>query len=248
MFGTGLLSADLPLAALLGGFMGSSLMGKGIVLVQIAACVVAMGVILGKSRELGEIVRDSKRFLRDFLMGRDVLDYYLLRREGELTALELIYDRTCERMVKLLDPDIRRSVVGRKGDAEAAALSAREIELVRCTCEHTVQDEELRIRRGMDLLIGIATVAPIVGLLGTVWGVQDAFADMGAKEATPISAVLPALSSALVTTVVGLVVAIPSAIGYCGLTAKIRHLSTDMKGFADELMGRIACEFQGRNE
>ena len=245
MFGTGLLSAGLPLASLFGGFMESNLMGKGIVLIQIACSIVAAAVIIGKNKELGCILRNSKRFLREFLAGRDVLDYYLLRKKGSPTSLELIYDRTCERMVKLLDPDMRRSVIGRQSDAANAALSGREIELVRSTCEHTLQEEELRIENGMGLLATIVTASPMLGLLGTVWGVLDAFADMGAKGTILLSLMAPAISSALVTTVVGLLVAIPSAIFYNNLAIKVRMIDTDMDGFADELMGRIACEFQG---
>ncbi|HOR97453.1 MAG TPA: MotA/TolQ/ExbB proton channel family protein [Kiritimatiellia bacterium] len=248
MFGTGMISISLPLASLIGGFMESNLMGKGIVLVQLASSIVAAAIIIGKNRELSSVMRNSKRFMREFLLGHDVLDYYLLRKKGSFSALELIYERTCERMVKLLDPDMRRSVIGRQRDAAGAALSAREIELVRSTCEHTVQDEELRIEYGMGLLATIVTASPMLGLLGTVWGVLDAFADMGSKGTVLLSVIAPSISSALVTTVVGLLVAIPSAICYNNLAAKVRQITTDMVGFADELMGRIACEFQGRTD
>ncbi len=248
MTGIVFLSAGLPLASLLSGFMASNMMGKGIVLVQIASSIVAAAIIIGKNQELNSIIRSSKRFLREFLAGRDVLDYYLLRKKGSLTSLELIYERTCERMVKLLDPDMRRSVIGRQSGAENAALSAREIELVRSTCEHTVQEEEIRVEQGMGLLATIVTASPMMGLLGTVWGVLDAFADMGTKGTVLLSVIAPAISSALVTTVVGLLVAIPSAIFYNNLAIKVRQLTTDMDGFADELMGRIACEFQGRGD
>ena len=243
-----LFSSVLPMASLVGGFMESNLMGKGIVLVQLASSVVAAAIIIGKNKELNGIARGSRRFLREFLAGRDVLDYYLLRQKGVLTSLELIYDRTCERMVKLLDPEMRRSVIGRQSGAQNAALSVREIELVRSTCEHTVQEEEIRVEHGMGLLATIVTASPMLGLLGTVWGVLDAFADMGTKGTVLLSVIAPAISSALVTTVVGLLVAIPSAIFYNNLAAKVRQLTTDRDGFADELMGRIACEFQGRNE
>ena len=248
MVGSFLLPAGLPLASLLSGFLTSNMMGKGIVLVQLASSIVAAAIIIGKNKELNSIARNSKRFLREFLLGRDVLDYYLLRKKGVMTALELIYDRTCERMVKLLDPDMRRSVIGRQSDAANAALSVREIELVRSTCEHTVQEEEIRVEQGMGLLATIVTASPMLGLLGTVWGVLDAFADMGSKGTVLLSVIAPAISSALVTTVVGLLVAIPSAIFYNNLASKVRQLTTDMDGFADELMGRIACEFQGRND
>ncbi len=247
MFDVGFTVPALPAASLLGGFLKSNLMGQGIVLVQIASSIVAAAVIIGKHQELGSVMRSSRRFLREFLAGRDVLDYYLLRKKGSQTALELIYDRTCERMVKLLDPDLRRSVIGRQSGAENAALSPREIELVRSTCEHLVQEEEIRIEQGMGLLATIVTASPMLGLLGTVWGVLDAFADMGSQNTVMLTTIAPSISSALVTTVVGLLVAIPSAIFYNNLAGKVRQITTDMEGFADELLGRIACEFQGRD-
>ena len=104
------------------------------------------------------------------------------QKKGAFTALELIYERTCERMVKLLDPDMRRSVIGRQRDAAGAALSAREIELVRSTCEHTVQEEEIRVEHGMGLLATIVTASPMLGLLdgyraAVHWRWQDDFAE-----------------------------------------------------------------------
>jgi biopolymer transport protein TolQ len=233
-------------ASLLGGFIESSLVGKAIVFIQLASSIVAVAVIVGKSKELGGIARNSRHFMREFLTGRDVLDYYLKRQKTAKSSLGLIYERTCERMVKLLDPESRRSVIGRQTAAESAALSSREIELIRGTCEHTLHEQEIRVEYGMGLLATIVTSAPMLGLLGTVWGVMDAFGAMGDKGTVLLSEIAPAISSALMTTVVGLMVAIPSAIFYNNLAGKVRQLTNDMEGFADELMGRIACEFQGR--
>ena len=56
----------------------------------------------------------------------------------------------------------------------------------------------------------------------------------------------PAISAALVTTVVGLIVAIPGVILHARLNATVRALMSDMEGFTDDLIGRIALEFQGR--
>ena len=246
MVGAEFLSVGLPLASLVGGFLESSLIGKGIVLAQIVAAMAAGAIIVKKNLELLSITRSSKRFVREFLEGRDVLDYYLLREKGSRTSLELIYDRTCERMVKLLNPEARRSVLGRQGGAENAALSAREVALVRSTCEHTAREEKIRVERGMVFLATVAVASPVLGLLGTVWGVLDALGDKGADGVRSLSAAAPAVSAALVTTVVGLLVAIPCAIFYWNLSVKVRQLSIDMDGFSDELLGRIACEFQGR--
>ena len=237
----------LPIATLLGGFIESSLVGKSIVFIQLGSSIIAAAVIIGKSKELNGIARNSRKFMRDFLSGSDVLDYYLKRQKTARSSLALIYERTCERMVKLLDPESRRSVIGRQASGGSAALSSREIELVRGTCEHTLHEQEIRVEYGMGLLATIVTSSPMLGLLGTVWGVMDAFSVMGDKGTVLLSEIAPAISAALMTTVVGLMVAIPSAIFYNNLAGKVRQLTNDMDGFADELMGRIACEFQGRD-
>ena len=236
-----------PMASLLGGFIESSLVGKSIVFIQLAGSIVAAAVIIGKSKELSSLARNSSRFMREFLAGQDVLDYYLRRQKASKSSLGSIYQSTCERMVKLLDPESRRSVIGRQKSSESAALSSREIELVRGTCEHNLHEQEIRIEYGMGLLATIVTASPMLGLLGTVWGVMDAFSTMGAKGTVLLSEIAPAISSALMTTVVGLLVAIPCAIFYNNLAGKVRKLTNDMEGFSDELMGRIACEFQGRD-
>ena len=138
--------------------------------------------------------------------------------------------------------------VGRQSGVAAAALTAREIELVRGTCEHILDEEEIRIEHGMGIIATVVALSPMLGLLGTVWGVLDAFAEMGTAGSANLATIAPSISAALVTTVVGLLIAIPGTIAFARMQASIRHITADMEGFGDELMGRIACEFQGRGE
>lgn len=231
--------------SLVSGFLGSNLMGQGIVITQLVSAIVMVAAIVGKSRELGYLGVTTRRFLRDFSTGSDVLEYYLQRRPTAVTGIEGIYRETCERLLKLLAPDVRSLLVGRQSGGAAAALTKREVELVRGTCEHVLDEEEIRVEHGMGLISTIVTLAPMLGLLGTVWGVLDAFAEMGAAGSANLATIAPSISAALVTTVVGLLVAIPGVIFHSRISASIRHITSDMEGFADELMGRIACEFQG---
>lgn len=233
--------------SLVDGYFNSNMMGQTIVLMQLACSVVMLSVVIGKFRELYSIGTNTRRFLRDFASGGDVLDYYLKRRPSALTGLEGIYKETCERLLKLLTPDVRSLLVGRSTDGDgAAALTMREIELVRGTCEHSLDEEEIRVEKGMGAIATVVALSPMLGLLGTVWGVLDAFADMGTSGSANLATIAPSISSALVTTVVGLLVAIPGVIAFNLLNAKIRNITSDMEGFADELIGRMACEFQGR--
>ena len=233
--------------SLVKGFLGSNFMGQAIVVLQLLGSIVMVATILGKAKELGFVKSATRRFLRDFSTCRDVLEYYLQRRPTAASGLEGIYKETCERLLKLLTPDVRSLLVGRQTDGDgAAALTAREIELVRGTCEHTLDEEEIRVENGMGIIATIVALSPMLGLLGTVWGVLDAFAEMGAAGSANLATIAPSISAALVTTVVGLLIAIPGVIAFNRMNATIRNITSDMEGFADELIGRIACEFQGR--
>lgn len=229
--------------SLLDGFMLSSAMGKGIVLVQLAASVVMFTFIFGKWRELAGQARAARRVARDVMGGQDVLGHYLQRKDNGHTVLENIYWCTCDRLLKLLAPDVRSLLVGRQPGV-AAALTSHEMGLVKTLCEHVLDEESLRVEKGMGMIATVVAIAPMLGLLGTVWGVLDAFADMGMAGSATIATMAPAIASALVTTVVGLLIAIPGVMLHNWLSAMLRDLLSDMEGFADDLMGRIALEFQ----
>ncbi len=232
--------------SLINGFLGSNLMGQIVVVVQLVGSVIMLATIIGKWKELSFVGMATRRFLRDFSTGQDVLEYYLQRRPSVANGLEGIYKVTCERLLKLLTPDVRSLLVGRQDGATGAALTAREIELVRGTCDHALDEEEIRVERGMGIIATIVALEPMLGLLGTVWGVLDAFAEMGSAGSANLATIAPSISAALATTVVGLIVAIPGIVMHAALNASVRNITSDMEGFEDELMGRIACEFQGR--
>ena len=232
-------------SSLVDGFFQSSLMGKGIVLVQLASSIVMVAAVIGKWKRLAAAGLMTRRIGRDVMGGREVLEYYTARHDSTHSAIENIYTATCERLLKLFTPDVRTMLVGRQpGAGVAAALTANEMGLVKALCEHVLEEEEIRLEKGMGLISTVVALAPMLGLLGTVWGVLDAFADMGAAGTATIATMAPAISSALVTTVVGLLIAIPGVCAFNRLQATVRGLSADMEGFADDLVGRVALEFQ----
>lgn len=231
--------------SLFDGVKNSSAMGQGIVVLQLVLSIIMLWMIISKWHQLVQMVTLTRRISRDIMGGRDVLEYYVARHDSQHTAVENIYTATCERMLKLFAPDIRTMLVGRQ--ATSAALSKYEMGLVRALCDHTLDEEELRVEDGMGWISTFVAVAPMLGLLGTVWGVLDAFADMGAAGSATIATMAPAISSALVTTVVGLLIAIPGIFGHMWLSSRVQSLNSDLEGFADDLMGRIEYEFRGRD-
>ena len=91
----------------------------------------------------------------------------------------------------------------------------------------------------MGLLATAVSAAPFLGLLGTVWGVMDTFSGMSSAGNAALSAVAPGISGALLTTIIGLIVALPSMIGYNLLSSEIRRISVQMDHFAQELVSVI---------
>ncbi len=233
--------------SLVEGFKISSLTGQAIVLIQIIGSVFMVGAIINKYRSIAHVGMMTRRLSRDIMGGKDVLDYHLQRRQSTRSPIENIYEATCDRLLKLLTPDARSLLIGRQADGASGALTNHEMVLVKSVCEHVLDEEEIRIEKGMAAISTIVALEPMLGLLGTVWGVLDAFAAMGTAGSATIASMAPSISSALVTTVVGLLIAIPGVIVHSHLTGAIRNLTADFEGFSDDLMGRIALEFQGRN-
>lgn len=234
--------------SLVNGFLGSNMMGKGLVIVQLLGSVVMVAVIIGKAKELKFLSMITRRFLRDFTSTQGVLEYYMNRRPapGSVGVVN-IYAQTCERLFKILSPDVRSLLVAHQTDGDGgAALTEREVKLVQSTCDHVLEDETIKVEHGMGVIATVVSLEPMLGLLGTVWGVLDAFAEMGSAGSANLATIAPSISAALVTTVVGLLIAIPGVMAFARMNATIRNLTADMEGFADELNGRIACEYQGR--
>ena len=96
--------------------------------------------------------------------------------------------------------------------------------------------ELTKLEAGITFLATCGSSAPFIGLFGTVWGIMTAFLGLSASHTSSIQAVAPGIAEALITTAVGLVAAIPSAIAYNYFTARIRVLATEMDNFTAEFL------------
>jgi len=109
--------------------------------------------------------------------------------------------------------------------------------------EMAVGESSLRLESQMILLATAVSGAPFLGLLGTVWGVMDTFGDVAAAGSANLAAMAPGVSAALITTVTGLLVAIPAMFGYNFLVTSIRAMTVDMDNFAAELSSELAHRY-----
>jgi len=125
-----------------------------------------------------------------------------------------------------------------RGDtAVRARLEHAENALQRALARQT-----LRYESSMVFLATLVSGAPFMGLLGTVWGVMEAFSAVSLQQTASIQTLAPGVSAALLTTIAGLIVAIPSVFGYNFLLASTKRLVTEMENFASSLADRIELE------
>lgn len=105
--------------------------------------------------------------------------------------------------------------------------------------ERTVAEEGEQLRNYLVFLAITTMVSPFLGLLGTVWGIMIAFLDIAARGSANISVVAPGIADALITTIVGLAVAIPAVVGYNYFSNRIRQIMDKCDNFSLELAGII---------
>ena len=110
--------------------------------------------------------------------------------------------------------------------------------------QRSVAEQIIRYESKMVVLGSIVTGAPFLGLLGTVWGVMDAFGGMTGAGSASLQSLAPGVSGALLTTVAGLVVAIPSVFGYNYLLQNTKIAVVELENFASTAADRIELEAQ----
>ncbi len=107
------------------------------------------------------------------------------------------------------------------------------------TLDRAIEIEKGVWERGTTFLATTASSAPLLGLLGTVWGIYMAFQDMGNTDNASLSTVAPALAEALLTTVAGLLVAIPAVFAHNGILRAVRNIENQLESFANEIINHF---------
>jgi biopolymer transport protein TolQ len=126
--------------------------------------------------------------------------------------------------------------------APTTTISLAQLEALKMVMAKDIAAERDLQARFISWLATIGSVSPLLGLLGTVIGVIDAFLGIATKGSGNIGAVAPGVAEALITTVAGLVAAIPAVIAYNVFANRLGVFAGELEGFAHELIGSMARE------
>lgn len=132
-----------------------------------------------------------------------------------------------------------------KGGNDSVYLSASDMDLIQAHVFTTISSQSKRLEKNLFILSTIVSLAPFLGLLGTVWGILETFTQLQQRSGGAANElVMGGLSMALGTTVLGLVVAIPALIAYNFLKSTLDHLTTEMEDFSNVLIASVEMQYR----
>lgn len=207
---------------------------KVIIILLVLFSIFAWSIMASKAMQMRRAKKLNRLFESEFRIQNHVLDIFDRRVEVEDCPLFMVYregGRELDTRLKLRDGG-RRST-----------LSLKSMEHVKRTLEGAVAQQSLKLESGLILLAIAVSGAPFLGLLGTVWGVMDAFGYVAMRGRADLATMAPGVAAALSTTVAGLLVAIPSMFGYNWLVHNLRVLTVELDNFAQELVSKMETEY-----
>jgi len=204
--------------------------------------IFSWSVMWTKMRIVGIAKRQARNFRDHFRADRQPLRLYTLGARFDGTPLYDVY-MGCEELTFHLLGSAEVDETFKARLEIAPQISPAQMRAVDAAMERAVGESSLRLESQMILLASAVSGAPFLGLLGTVWGVMDTFGDVAAAGSANLTAMAPGVSAALITTVTGLLVAIPAMFGYNFLVTSIRAMTVDMDNFAGELSSEFSHRY-----
>jgi biopolymer transport protein TolQ len=209
--------------------------GKAIIFILAIFSIFAWSVMAAKAVQMRRATKMNRYFSAEFRAQKTVLAIHDRQVEVDGCPLFTTYQEGCSE----LDSRLRST----NGEGRKKYISLKGMEHVKRTLERSVAQESLKLESGLILLAIAVSGAPFLGLLGTVWGVMSAFSYVAVQGTATLDALAPGVSAALVTTVAGLLVAIPSMFGYNWLVHNLRVMTVELDNFAQELVSKMETEF-----
>lgn len=215
-------------------FTHTDFLGQALTVVLLIFSTLTWTIMLEKGIGLSRAKRASQRFVAVFREKRNPMALKDKAAE-DISPVARVFESGANRLAQFYGPkaDLSR---------RPRALSEIELEVLRATLEQSVGDQIMVIEEKMTFLSTAVSASPFLGLFGTVWGIMLSFTALAQAGKADIQVLAPGVSGALLTTVVGLVVAIPSLVGYNVITILNKEITVHMDNFVEEFISKLKLE------
>ena len=201
-------------------FLQADIVVKSVMIGLLLASIWTWAIIVGGTAALGRAQKGSKAFEADFWKSEDIDRFYENASRQDAPAAKVFTAGVNE---------WRRSTKGGKADRDGTR--ARLASAMTTAIGEAID----RLSDRLNILATVGSVAPFVGLFGTVWGIMRSFTDIAASQNTSLGVVAPGIAEALFATAIGLFAAIPAVIAYNRLLHRVSNLESQLIRFADTL-------------
>lgn len=209
-------------------FLESGLAAQIIMIILVIFSIWSWAIFFKKFYDFSLLKRRSRAFLSTFRFHRTIKDYENLGH--------LLNDNPCGRILRNGLEEFKGIKTSFPGETPNFLELADNIKL---GMERTKLGEIENLESSLPALGTIVTASPFLGLLGTVWGIMEAFLEVRARGSAHITVVAPGISDALITTVYGLLVAIPALIFNNYFRSRINNIESQLDKFINEVYARL---------
>ncbi|ERP39101.1 MotA/TolQ/ExbB proton channel family protein [Chitinivibrio alkaliphilus] len=225
---------DIPALHLI---MDSGAMAKAVLLLLLIFSVFSWGIIVNRFFVLASVRRHNKRFISFFSSLESIRDLSSVAHDSAESPAGELGRMTVEEFKRII-----RDARLHKGVSDWSFYLQNQFYMARERLDAEVGRLARKQDWGLYLLAVVSSVAPFLGLFGTVWGIMLAFYEIGEQASANLAVVAPGISAALITTIVGLAVAIPAVVFYNIFNHKVERIEDELEEFSDHLLLNLKRE------
>ena len=199
----------------------ASIVVKLVILILLAASVWSWTIIIQKTISFRLVRRQVRKFDKIFWSGKPLDELYKIVKEKAKGPSSLVF------ATGMAEWERSQSENGESIPGVSSRIE-RSVDIV-------IMKEQEKLSYGLAFLATVGSTAPFIGLLGTVWGIKNAFEEIAISQNTNLATVAPGIAEALVATAFGLFAAIPALIFYNKLSIDLDRIVRTLEIFSDEL-------------
>ena len=200
----------------------------GAVIVSLALLsVFSVAMIIDKHRRFSSTARESEKFkpeFKKFLHGGDLQNLLEAARQHQNSHVAQV---------------VSAGILEYDGVAQSGGDASASFDLVTSVIRDSISEALINLKKGLGFLATIGSTAPFVGLFGTVVGIINAFRSIAATGSGGMSVVSGGIAEALVSTALGIFVAIPAVVAFNHFTGKIETFHVEMNRVSSQLVNRL---------
>jgi biopolymer transport protein TolQ len=224
-----LLNTDATTLSPIALFLQADIIVKLVMIGLLIASIWTWAIIIAQWTKLRRVTKESDRYERDFWKAEDVDAFQEANRGLDVPSAKVVNAGLVEwrrsTKVKMIDREGTRARL-------ATAMGA------------TIATEIDRLSDRLNILATVGSVAPFVGLFGTVWGIMRSFTAIAAEQNSSLAVVAPGIAEALFATALGLFAAIPAVVAYNRFSHSMNRMEARFNRFADGFHATLSRELE----